>query len=159
MERKIEITLDVDAAIAAIDAGAEDGIRLGADLVAVEAKAIAPQRTGQLVNSIQAGAPQGQFSAGELFADIGAGAPYSVFVEFGTGVYAGGEPIWIEPRRRQALRFPLPGGGFAFSKGHFIQGMRAQPYMRPAVEQNAEEIAEVIADAIDDAIDEAFSRR
>lgn len=150
---KIEFELDIAGIVNAIDTGGTQGLRLAGDFVAIEAKARAPQRTGQLVNSIQAQPVEGNLSEGTASITIGAGAPYAGFVEFGTGIHAGGERIWIEPVNRRALRFPVAGGGFAFSSGHYIDGMKAQPYLVPAVEENIGPIGDILASAIDNALD------
>lgn len=52
---------------------------------------------------------------------------YSVFINFGT------RPHFVGPKDKKALRWPLPGGGgFAFSKGHKVKGITADPYMERA---------------------------
>jgi HK97 gp10 family phage protein len=153
MTRKIDFEIAIDQVIGAIDIGASQGLAQGADMIVAQAKGLAPHRTGQLANSIQAERPDGSLSQGTLGVTIGAGAPYASFVEFGTGIHAGGDRIWIQPRVKKALRFPVPGGGFAFSKGHFIDGMRARPFITPAVENNAGTVSQIMADAIDNQLD------
>lgn len=157
MPRNVDLKIDLTRLTQAIDSGAHDGLALGADLVAVEAKGLAPKRTSQLANSIQPEEPHGSLSSDDLETTVSAGAPYATFVEFGTGVYGPtGQAFFVQPKHAKALRFPVPGGGFAFSAGHWIQGARAQPYLTPAVEHNAERVAEQIAHAIESAIGAAF---
>lgn len=158
MPRNVELKFDLSRLTQAIDSGAHNGLALGADLVAVEAKGLAPKRTSQLANSIQPdGAMKGNLSSDDLETTVSAGAPYATFVEFGTGVHGpSGKAFFVQPRHAQALRFPAPGGGFFFSAGHWVQGARAQPYLTPAVEHNAERVAEQIAHAIESAINAAF---
>jgi HK97 gp10 family phage protein len=146
MKRKIDLHLDAAGILAAADQGASEGLRLGAELVSVQAKTNAPKRTGQLANSVQAEPPTGQFTAGSLSASVGAGAPYSAFVEFGT------KPHIIRAKNKKVLRFPGAGGGFRFATQVHHPGTKAQPYLQPAVDGLADDVAEVIAEAIDDAL-------
>ena len=153
-QTKIKIELDTTEIAVAIDAGGLDGLRLAGDFVATEARVRAPQRTGQLANSIQAQPPMGRLSDNSASVTIGAGAPYASFVEFGTGIHGPtGEAFWVEPRDRRALRFSIPGGGFVFSMGHFVDGMKPQPFLGPAVDQNHEPIGDILASAISNALD------
>lgn len=62
-------------------------------------------------------------------------APYSPILHNGSGVYGpSGKPIPVSPRRAQALRFVL-NGGFAFSKGHEIQGVKGDPFLYRAADR------------------------
>lgn len=155
----VALKLELAKLSRAIEEGAREGLQLGADLVAVEAKGLAPQRTGQLANSIEPTRQvTGSLLQDDLETGIGAGAPYSVFVEFGTGIHGPkGQPYFVKPTRRKALRFPVP-GGFAFSRGHWVRGSRARPYIQPAVDNNREAVAESIAQGIENAISQAFER-
>lgn len=157
MKRNVKITIDVPGIIGAIDDGARDGLALGSNLVVNEAKTTAPHHTGLLANSIMALPPYGNLSEGQVSTMVSAGAPYAGYVEFGTGIYGPkGQRIFVEPTRRKALRFPAPGGnGFFFSKGHYIDGAKAQPFLIPAVDNNADAVAEIVADAVELAIDKA----
>ncbi len=73
-------------------------------------------RTGQLAQSI------GWRPAGNGTAEVYANAAYARFVEKGT------QPHVIRPRNRQALRFPVSGGGFGFARVINHPGSRARPY-------------------------------
>lgn len=156
MIRDLTITIDVSGLTGAIDAGTRDGLALGANIVVNAAKESAPVQTGELRSSIQVTSPpEGNISTGDVSATIGAGAGHAIFVELGTGIHGpSGQQIWIEPVNRKALRFPAPGGGgFLFSKGHFVDGMMAQPFLVPALEDNADRIAQAVGDGIENAID------
>jgi HK97 gp10 family phage protein len=134
----IRFELDIPGITTAIDSGGMQGLRLAGDFVTVEAKARAPQRTGQLVNSIQAQPPEGSFVDGTASITIGAGAPYATFVEFGTGIYGPkGSPYVV-----------------TMDRGWYLaDGMRAQPYLVPAIEDNAAQVGDILASAIDNALD------
>jgi HK97 gp10 family phage protein len=134
----------------AIDRGVRDGLILGMNFVVTEAKGLAPVRTGALANSIVAMRVTGNFSDGEASAGVKATAAYAHFVEFGTGIHGPkGEPFWVEPQEKQALRFEGPGGGVFFSKGHFISGMKPQPFLNPALEDNTDLVLDIVSDAIE----------
>lgn len=149
--RHLKIEIDIPGLIRAIDDGTSAGLILGSNLVAADAKGRAPQRTGQLVASIRALPPEGKLSEGGITAIVSAGAPYALFVEFGTGLY-GPRHQRIRPKRAKAMRWLGPGGDYIFARS--TAGMQPRPYLIPALENNAEEVAEVIADAIGDAVEE-----
>lgn len=104
-------------------------------LVANDAKARAPHKTGELVNSIGS-TVSGSFQADTLVGIVSAGAPHALPVEDGTVSHV------IRPRFRRALRFPLAGGrgGFGFAKAVRHPGTDPQPFLEPALESNADDI-------------------
>jgi len=147
---RIEFELDMKDLLAAFDRGGDRGIRAAADVIVAQARGKAPQRTGQLVNSIQAQPPEGSLTGGDLTLAIGAGAPYATFVEFGTGIH-GPKQQRIYPTTKKALSWKGADGNRITVRS--TQGMKAQPYLRPAVEENVDMIGNIIADSIDNELD------
>jgi HK97 gp10 family phage protein len=149
MTRKIEFDFDVGAVLNAFDVGATLGMASAGDFVVTQARAKAPQRTGQLVNSIQREPVEGSFTAGTLGVTIGAGAPYATFVEFGTGIF-GPKKARIYPTTKKALSWEGPEGRITVRS---TKGMPAKPYLVPAIEENEEAISQTIADSMDNELD------
>jgi HK97 gp10 family phage protein len=144
----IRFELDIAGIATAIDSGGLQGLRLAGDVVTAEAKARAPQRTGQLVNSIQAQPPEGSFVDGTASITIGAGAPYATYVEFGTGVHGPrGQQTLVKKHQRNTRWGPVT------VDAYYTDGMRAQPYLVPAIEDNTDMIEDILASAIDNALD------
>jgi len=52
-------------------------------------------------------------------------APYSRWL------HEGSRRHWVEPKDKKALRWAVP-GGFGFSKGHFVSGIEADPFLHNA---------------------------
>ena len=63
---------------------------------------------------------------------IGSDAEYAIFVEKGTGIYAA--------EGRQTPWFYVDDMGV----GHFTHGMKAQPFLTPAAEDNINKIDEIV---------------
>ena len=153
--------LDSGAILDAIDQGAREGLDMATAFVANEAKSLAPQgETSHLKQSIGPGTSTGSYLQNTLRSSVTAGAPYASYVEFGTGERgesppASGQKYAIRPKNRKALRFAAPGGGgFVFVSGTIWHpGMRAKPYMRPAIANNVGRIEDLVAAAIENALD------
>ncbi len=117
---------------AAGEATLKAAVHAGALLVQNAAKQRVPKRTRTLSRSITTNVER---EGAAYVARIGPSAPYGKYIEFGTGVYAEG------------------GGGrrtpwvFRGSNGRFYttEGMRPQPYMRPAMDENRERVLKEIA--------------
>lgn len=151
MPSEIKFELDWSGILDAMDRGAHAGAVFAGDLLARKAKEIAPERTGALRASIRSGEPTGSFVDGSLEVIVGAAAPYATFVEFGTGLYG---PKKQRIRRANGGAFEIPDGAGGFIYRYVLDGMEAQPYITPAVEQNRENIATQIAAAIDLSLDD-----
>lgn len=131
--------------LAKVAGGLYDGVSAAAQLVYEEAVSRCPVDTGELVSSIGVevfrgiqNVQQGGPIAGSLFSVTAQVAPhtdYAAYVEYGTGVRgassAGAGPGPYNPS------WP---------------GMVAQPYMRPALDNNREAAKDVIAAAVRDAV-------
>lgn len=86
----------------------------------------APHATGALQRTVltQINYPDGQVSVN---------SKYGIYVEKGTGIYAG--KGLIRPKRAKVLAFKA-GGSQVFAK--YIKGMRAQPFFKPGVEESVD---------------------
>ena len=157
MTINVEMRLNVEKILQAIETGAREGLDKTALTVTDSAKSLAPVgETANLRRSIIPGPSRGEYLNETLEGSVQVGVPYGTFVEFGTGSRGelGGSPFFIEPKRRQALRFAAPGGnGFLFSKGHFHPGAKSKPFLRPAAERNVTKIESDLRAAIENAID------
>lgn len=68
---------------------------------------------------------------GEKAVYVGTNVEYAPYVEFGTGMYVpGGSKPW---------RYKDAGGNW-----HYTKGMRARPYLKPAVTENADKFRKII---------------
>jgi HK97 gp10 family phage protein len=150
MPTEINFELDIDDLLAAFDRGGELGMQLAGDIVVAQAKAKVPQRTGQLHASISRLPVEGTLLGGDLSITVAAGAPYATFVEFGTGIH-GPRKQRIYPKTKQAMRWRGGGGEWVFARS--TAGMKAKPYLRPAVDENIDAIANSLASAIDNELD------
>ena len=131
--------------LAKVAAGLYDGVLAAATLIEAEAISRCPVDTGALVSSIGIDITRGIQNVGSgaalsssLFgvsARVAPHEPYAAYVEFGTGQRgaesAGAGPGPYSPTWR---------------------GMPAQPYMRPALDNNRAEAEDAIKSAVRDAI-------
>lgn len=126
------------------DSTMDQAMSLAVDIVADEAKLRAPDKTGEVKNSIGT-VVSGTFAAGTLTGIVSAGAPHALPVEDGS------VPHVIRPKYRRALRFPLAGGagGFGFAKRVDHPGTVAKPFLEPALESKGDEVVDVFRDARD----------
>lgn len=100
-------------------------------LVERSAKQKAPKGNGELRRSITS---KVEGSEGIIFTPL----LYAPYVEYGTGLFA-----------EKGGRYDVP-WCYQDDKGewHTTSGMKPQPYMRPALEENSEKIIEIIKEAI-----------
>ena len=89
--------------------------------------------TGQLLNSYKIVQTEDGF-------EIGSDLDYSLYVEFGTGVYAEDGKGVTTP-----WAYKADDGTWRTTKG-----MRPRPHLRPAFEDNAEEIEKMLAKELED---------
>ena len=104
-------------------------------LVERSAKEKAPKGTGELRRSITSKViPNGNGAIGVVFTPL----EYAPYVEFGTGLFA-------ENGGRQDVPW-----NYQDDKGewHSTSGMKPQPYMRPALNENREQIKRILGEAI-----------
>lgn len=114
---------------------ARDLVRRG-QRVQNAARRLAPVDKGRLRGSITM---EVRGSGRSLEVRVGSNLPYAIYVEKGTGIYAGRG--YIYPKSGQYLRWPSTSGGrykggatkgYVFAKR--IKGMKAQPFLRPALD-------------------------
>lgn len=145
--------------------GVEKGIKRSTELVTQTAKQKAPVQFGTLRRSIIGRVHNsGMSTIGTIRQDEKI-APYGKFVEFGTGLY-GPKHQRIIPTSSKALAWmvgrsarPSTGAGWrqAVKAGRAIvvrsiKGMRAEPYMRPALQDNIENVKQIMVEEIDKAL-------
>jgi hypothetical protein len=110
----------------------EKGFEKCADLAVVDAKRRAPKgESGKLAKSIEAI----QVSATGF--RIIARAPYSIYLELGTRTHM------IRPVKKQALHWK-DGRKDRFSKGHMVSGIKASPFIYPAVYNNVDKFTSIL---------------
>ena len=103
--------------------------------IEIEAKALAPVRTGALRDSIKS-----EYTDGSLVID--AAKNYAAYQEFGTGGRGEypGQPYTITPKSGKYLVFKV-GGKTVFAKKVTHPGVPAHPFLRPATQKAVEQIA------------------
>jgi hypothetical protein len=141
--------------------GAQKGLVLSGKLVALRAQRKARRKTGRLKRSLQEGKPyQNQRYLWRI--DIGTKVVYAAAHEFGSGQYAegGGQPYKIRARRKKALSFEWEDAPAevqamfpeTFPRVFFVSvthpGIRAQPYLRPALRESEREIRRIIINSV-----------
>lgn len=136
---------NLDGLLAKVGTGLYDGVSQAAKAIEDEAKQLCPVDTGALQASIDTEITRGiqnMVAGGSLSnsmfgvtARVAPHQPYAAYVEFGTGVRgqesAGAGPGPYNPNWK---------------------GMRAQPYMRPALDHNRDSAPATIAAAVRNAI-------
>jgi HK97 gp10 family phage protein len=79
-------------------------------------------------------------------------APYSVYLHQGTGMYGEGKgEYFVEPKTKKALHW-VSGGDSFFSKGHYVKGIPAFPFLHIAANKCKEKIQSIMAERIGAAI-------
>jgi HK97 gp10 family phage protein len=105
----------------------------------------APRKTGTLVGSIRSDIGNGGMSG-----TVEATAKYAIFVELGTGLRGEfpSQEIVIRPRAAKALRWVGPDGKVHFAKVVRSPGMKAKPFLRPALQRAIDELESSLGVAI-----------
>lgn len=127
---------DLERRLASLGASGDAPLRAAVEAAALlvqnAAKQKAPRRTSTLRRSITFEVAR---EGGQMVARIGPTVTYGRYVEFGTGIYAEGgngrQTHWVVKG---------PGGKFFTTRG-----MKPQPYMRPALDENREKAIREIA--------------
>ena len=104
-------------------------------LVEATAKTKAPKDTGQLRNSIKSKVEAG---GGEIVGVIYTPLEYAPYVEYGTGLFA-----------ESGGRTDVP-WNYQDDKGnwHKTRGQKPQPFLRPALDENADKIIEILGEGL-----------
>lgn len=120
---------------------AQNLIAQGAQQVDVFARAYSPVKTGFNRDAITT-------NVNGLEATISTNAPYSRYLEYGTGTRSEfpGQPITINARPGGVLAFKV-NGRMVYAKKVVSPGMAPRPFMRPAVERVAWPFAENLANS------------
>lgn len=111
-------------------------------------------RSGNLERSISTEVVSQWPPKGRVFLDpavtmTASGVAYGAFQHNGTADHE------VLPRNRKALRWVSPGGGFAFSKGHQVSGIHADPFIYKAAEVERKTVNVVFSRYTDKALKEA----
>lgn len=126
---KVQFTDNSEKTIAAMQAATLRALEKCGLTAEGYAKKLCPVDTGNLRNSITH-----QVDEAEPAVYIGTNSEYAAYVELGTGkYYPGGRPTpWV----------------YQDAKGnwHMTHGQRAQPYLKPAVADNAQTYKKIIED-------------
>lgn len=143
---------------AKVENGTKNGLLLAGDLIAQRATRKAPIDTGRLKRSITRSNPKK--SGNNWSVTIGTNVKYAAAQEFGSGLHStrrSKQKIRITPKNKKALAFkwanapsglePSKSGKFLFSSV-MHPGVKAQPYLRPALEESREDATKIIGNAI-----------
>jgi len=142
-----------DAIFAKLIVGARIGLDAWAALVSQRASLKAPVATSQLAQSIHYLVENAEGYSAAWRAVIGTNLIYAAAQEYGSGLHDPDTPHMIpipalDNVGAKTLRFQWPGAppgmvpnaeGFFFFKSILHPGVRAQPYLRPALEETNEE--------------------
>lgn len=140
--------------LAKVGMGLYDGVSQAAQLITAEAQNLVPVDTGELQGSIGYTVTRGiqnMTGGGSLFgvqAGVAATAQHAQFVEFGTGIVGSGTYPYPLPSEG----VPITGGWQYDYKGQGWHGMKAQPYMRPALDNQRSNAEDAIRSAVQSAL-------
>ena len=115
-----------------LDSAVSKGVSLGGKVIQAYCKAECPVDTGELQNSIIEETSGG---GGSYTSEVGPTAPHGIYVEMGTGIYAGG---------RQTPWTYMGGDG----KFYPTRGQPPQPYMEPGFEEGKEEAVQKLTEEV-----------
>lgn len=102
-------------------------------------------RTGKLEQSTEAQL----LNDNPLVGSIGAGgglAPYGIFVHEGTGRH------YIKPVNKRVLRF-VSGNNFIFSNGHYVNGIKPDPFLKQAIDVKLPEFETELSKVIESVLE------
>lgn len=105
----------------------------GTNIVQSDAKLLVPKDTTDLMGSIVKNVDNST-----LIGSVSTNSEYAVYVEFGTGRYA------ENGNGRKTPWFYEDANGV----GHWTAGMRPQPYMRPALNNNKEKLIKIAKEEV-----------
>lgn len=128
--------------IEAAQANLEPAALAGAEVVRADASRRAPKNQGDLSENIIKDVAEQNDTAVEV--DVGPDKDrfYGLFLEFGV------DPHNVTPQARKALKLQ---NGDLYARAE-AGGVRAQPFMRPAFDENIEAITEAVAEVIREAL-------
>lgn len=118
----------------AVPQAVERGVRRTAHMIEAAALQLAPEDTGNLVNSGTTHFDGSGYQTSAMIkfeAKNEFGEGYALAVHEGTGIF-GPKKRRIRPVNAKALMIPLPGGGVVFRKS--VKGMPGRPFLKEAFE-------------------------
>jgi HK97 gp10 family phage protein len=134
---KIQFDLDINNFnLDLLESAIEKGVAKATLLVHASAVEKAPFDSGQLRNSIDfESGKEGKMFIGRIITSL----EYAIYIEFGTGVFAEGG----NGRTNGWVYFDEKRGSFFFTTGQ-----EPQPFLRPALNNNAQKVRDIIANSI-----------
>lgn len=131
-----DILGNLGAMTAKLDGALQRGTQKGGKIIQAECKAECPVATGELCNSIVE-----QTSGGncQYTSEVGPTADYGIYVEMGTGIYAGG--------RQTPWRYQDAQGSW-----HTTRGQKPQPYMEPGFEAGKDKAVNILTAEVKNAL-------
>lgn len=79
-------------------------------------------------------------------------AKYAPFLHRGTGIFGKFKrPIQIKPKNKRALRFST-GGGFAYSMGHSIKGIKGEPFLYDSAKKKQSRVQSYFNSAVQNSL-------
>lgn len=131
-----DILGNLGAMTAKLDGAVQRGVQKGGKYIQAECKAECPVATGELRNSI---VEQTSGGGGQYTSEVGPTADYGIYVEMGTGIYAGG--------RQTPWRYQDAQGSW-----HTTRGQKPQPYMEPGFEAGKDKAVEALTTEVRNAL-------
>ena len=132
---KVTVKFHKGDVMQAFDKGLEVGLTTSAILVEADAKMNAPVDLGRLRQSITH-----RIEGNSAF--VGTNVDYAAHVEYGTGIHSEGGV-----GRKTPWSYKHPKYGWVRTRGN-----KAQPYLRPSIDNNRSKIARIISEAIGGAL-------
>lgn len=129
---KVEVTSHKIEVLDAMNPAVEKALEIIGMTAERYAKELAPVDTGRLRNSISH-----EVDTDSKTVFVGTNVEYAPYIEFGTGKFAesGGRPT--------AWRYQDDKGNW-----HTTNGMRPQPYLRPAIDDHMAEYEQIVKDTL-----------
>jgi hypothetical protein len=81
--------------------------------------------------------------------------PYAAAQEYGSGIAYWGKPYSITPNEKEALKFTV-NGKTIFAKSVVHPGVKAQPYLRPAIKRKKHAFKDHLEEGLQEALEEVF---
>ncbi len=121
---------------AKVDGAVQRGVTMGGKAIQTECKAECPVDTGHLHDSI---VEQTSGGGGQYTSEVGPTVDYGIYVEMGTGIYAGG--------RQTPWRYKDANGNW-----HTTRGQPPHPYMEPGFEAGKDDAAQALQNEVKKAL-------
>ena len=96
--------------------------------------------TGLMANSVDITEDGSDYLVGNTASSVN-GFPYPLAIEQGTSSH------WVAPITYNALHW-VDGGEDRFSKGHYVSGIEADPFVRPSIDDTLYDIEEIVSEHV-----------